>query len=66
MGLESVIQAFQRGTEPFSELEFEAAEPATQGCFVYLCCVRSSGPFYRKLSTGMDLMLWLQISGNNY
>lgn len=24
MGLDSVIEAFQKGTEPFSELEFEA------------------------------------------
>lgn len=66
MRLDSVIQAFQKGTEPFSELEFEAVKPAGQGCCVYLHCARSSGPFFRKLSTGMALMLWLLSSSNNY
>lgn len=64
MGLDSVIRAFQKGTEPFSEPEFEIVKPAGQGGFVYLCCARNSGPFIRKLSTGMALMLWLQISSN--
>lgn len=46
MGLDSVIQAFLKGTEPFSELEFEAVKPVGQGCSVYLWCAKELWPFF--------------------
>lgn len=36
MGLDSVMQAFQKSTEHFSELEFDTVKSAGPGCFVYL------------------------------
>lgn len=36
MGLDSVMQAFQKGTESFSELEFEALKPA--GLCLFMLC----------------------------